>query len=360
MGNGLTPQFYGVIITAGTLQAGRWTHLAFSVHTPNGKTNPDFATLYVDGAPSNSSWKSGVRQLQSTVPINIGAYMNQDGDVKWWRGFLDEIRIWGTYRNATEVKSTMSLSVPSNSANLLAYYKCNGGTVLVDDAHDYDGVFVTGAGSIQYQMSGAKIGFSVPVGRGSSVDITLPGLGTNPFTYIIQTIPDPSAGSLKSGNTVIVSNSLPFSLPGNVVTFESGNVEAKTTSFSYYGSNSAGREPNSTMVTVEVNRIACNPDACGVCNGDNSTCTCLQVPYKGYSFGDLERILYLYEIDQTLDLINQVEVQIDQALDALGDSYSSSTNLNAELNDLQGFNDGCLDSFDTDLTQFVSDLNQMS
>jgi len=360
MGNGLNPSFYGVIITAGTLTAGRWTHLAFSVHTPNGKTNPDYATVFVDGVASNSTWKSGARQLQSSAPINLGAYMNQDGDVKWWRGFLDEIRIWGLYRNTTMVKSTMAMSVPTNSDGLLAYYRCNAGTVLIDDAHNYDGEFVSGAGSVQYQMSGAKLGFLLGAGRQSSVDVVLPGVGTSPFTYVIETIPDPTVGSLKSNNTVILSNNLPFFLPGNVVTFQAANVEGRTTTFNYYGTNSAGREANSTVVSVSVDRIACNPDACGVCNGDNSTCTCLQIPYKGYDFLDLERILYLYEIDQTLDLINQVEVQIDQALDALDDSYSASANLNAEFTDLKGFNDDCLVPFDKDLEHFVNELNQMS
>eukprot|EP01099_Mayorella_cantabrigiensis_P005118 TRINITY_DN3_c0_g1_i1.p1 TRINITY_DN3_c0_g1~~TRINITY_DN3_c0_g1_i1.p1 ORF type:complete len:476 (-),score=122.88 TRINITY_DN3_c0_g1_i1:221-1648(-) len=359
MGNGLSPSFYGVIITAGTLQAGRWTHLAFSVHTPNGKANPDYATLFVDGAPSNSTWKTGVRQLQSSSPINIGAYLNQDGDVKWWRGYMDEIRIWSAYRTTDEIQGYMSQSVDTNSANLLAYYKCNSGTGLVDSAHNYDGEFVSGAGSIQYQISGAKLGFTTGAGRSTSVDIVLPGVGTSPFTYIIETIPDPSVGSLKSGNTVILSNNLPFFLPGNVVTFQSANVEGKSTSFSYYGSNSAGREANSTHVTVLVDRVACKPDACGVCNGDNSTCTCLQTPYKGYEANDLERILYLYEIDQTLDLINQVEVQVDQALDALDSSFTNA-NLNAELLELGAMNEGCLHTFDADLAQFVDDLNQMS
>ena len=360
MGNGIDPSWYGVIITPGTLQAGRWTHLAFSVHTPNGKANPDYATVYVDGVASNSTWKTGSRQIQSSVPINLGAYINQDGDVKWWRGFLDEVRIWGIYRNTNDIRSTMTFSIGPDSAGLLAYYRCDSGPgVLVDATHHYDGEFVSGAASIQYQMSGAKLGFSVASGRSTSIDIELPGIGTNPFTYIIETIPDPAVGSLKAGDTVILSNNLPFRLSGNVVTFQSANVEAESSSFKYYGANSAGREPNSTEVVVLVDKIACRPDACGVCNGDNSTCTCLQIPYKGYEFVDLERILYLYEIDQTLDLINQVEVQIDQALDAVDASNTTTANLGAEINDLQGYNEGCLKLFDEDLANFVNDLNQM-
>lgn len=360
MGNGLNPSFYGVIITAGTLRAGRWTHLAFSVHTPTGKSNPDYATVYVDGVPSNSTWKAGNRQLQTSSPINIGAYLNQDGDVKWWRGFMDEIRIWSTYRNTTEIQANFAMSLAPHTPSLLAYYRCDAGTTLVDDANHYDGVFVSGAGSIQYQMSGAKLGFTVATGRQTSLDIELPGVSTNPFTYVIETIPDASIGSLISGQTPILSNNLPFFLPSNVVTFQAANVESRQTSFTYYGSNTAGREANSTRVLVTVDRVACNPDACGVCNGDNSTCTCIPIPYKGYAAVDLERILAIYEIEQTLDLLNQVEVQIDQALDALDDTTSTSANLNAQFNDMKEFNDGCLAPFDKDLVAFIGELNQMS
>jgi len=253
----------------------------------------------------------------------------------------------------------MGLSIADNTAGLLAYYKCDQGTMLVDSAHNYDGTFVSGAGSVQYQMSGAKLGFVVGIGRQSSMDIELPGVGTNPFTYYIETIPDSSVGSLKSGNTLILGNNLPFALPANVVTFQSANVDSVNTTFSYYGSNTAGREAQSTIVYVSVNRVICNPDACGVCNGDNSTCTCIPIPYNGYSYNDLDRILYMYEIEQTLDLINQVEVQIDQAMDALEYSQSSA-NLNAEYNEIKGFNEDCLEPFDEDLIQFVSDLSQMS
>jgi len=361
MGNGLDPSFYGVIITAGTLKGGRWTHLSFSVHTNNGQANPGYATVYVDGVASNSTWKSGSRQYQASVPINLGAYLNQDGDVKWWRGYMDEIRIWSSYRATSEVRSTMLQSVPVDAANLLAYYKCNTGSVLVDSTRNhYDGEFVSGAGSIQYQISGAKLGFSVGAGRSSTIDIELPGVGTSPFTYVIETIPDASVGSLKSGNTVILSNNLPFFLPSNVVTFQAANVEGKNTTFSYYGTNSAGREANSTIVSTIVDKLSCKPDACGVCGGDNTTCACLQIPYKGYEYNDLERILYLYEIEQTLDLINQVEVQIDQALDALGASTSTTANLNTQLSELEELNDGCLYSFDQELAQFVNELNRMS
>jgi len=267
---------------------------------------------------------------------------------------MDEIRFWATYRTTEQIKETMSIGIKPTTQGLLAYYQCDSGSILVDATRQYDGQFVSGAGAITYQLSGVKLGFSTAIGRQGRIDLTLPGVGNTPFTYVIESIPDPAVGRLLVNGTIIFSSNLPFSLPGNVVTFEAANVEGRSTKFSYYGTNSGGREEGSTWVTVQVDQNACMPDACGVCNGDNSTCTCLQIPYNGYDVADLERILLLYEIEQTLDVLNQVEVQLDQAMDAIGSDDSSD--MEDDLTEVQDFNDMCLEKFNDHMAQFLDDL----
>ena len=142
-----------------------------------------------------------------------------------------------------------------------------------------------------------------------------------------------------------------------MVTLEAADVEVGTTTFSYYGTNADGREAGSTPVTVSIGGDACNPDACGVCNGDNGTCTCLEVPYKGYEVVELERILLLYEIEQTMDLLKQVKIQIDQASDALG--ASSGANLDEDITEVQQFNDMCLEAFTIHINGFVNKLSEI-
>lgn len=355
MGSGLSPSFYGVIITPGYLVAGRWTHLAFSVHTPTGSANPNYATVYVDGVAFNSTWKVGNRQLRTDVPIHLGAYLNQDGDVKWWRGYMDEIRFWSTYRTTDDVRASMNVAIAPNTANLLAYYKCDSGVTLVDETKKYDGQFVTGAGSVTYQLSGVKLGFSTQVGKQAKVNLDLPGVGTQPFTYVIASVPDPTIGRLSVNGTIIFSDNVPFTLPGKTVTFEAANVDHGNTTFTYYGTNANGREAGSTPVFITIGGASCNPDACGVCGGNNSTCSCLQVPYKGYDVVELERILLLYEIEQTMDLLHQVQIQIQQAQDALGSMSGSA--LDTDITTVQNFNSDCLDKFETDIEPFVQKLS---
>jgi len=357
MGSGLSPNFYGVIITPAFLPAGRWTHLAFSVHTPTGSANPNYATVYVDGVAFNSTWKVGNRQLRTDVPIHLGAYLNQDGDVKWWRGFMDEIRFWSYYRTTSDVQASMNVAISAQSTGLLAYYKCDSGAELVDETGKYNGQFVTGAGSVTYQLSGVKLGFNTQVGKQAKVNLDLPGVGTQPFSYVISSVPDPTIGRLSVNGTIIFSDNVPFTLPGKTVTFEAANVDKGNTTFYYYGTNANGREAGSTPVYVTIAGAACNPDACGVCGGNNSTCSCLQVPYKGYDVVELERILLLYEIEQTIDLLHQVQIQIQQAQDALGSSSSAA--LDSDITTVQNFNTDCLDKFETDIEPFVSQLSKI-
>jgi hypothetical protein len=357
MGSGLTPNFYGVIVTPAFLPAGRWTHLAFSVNTPEGSANPSYATVYVDGVPFNGTWKNGDRQLRQDVPIHLGAYLNQDGDVKWWRGFMDEIRFWGEFRTPEQIMNFMNVAIDGSSSNLLAYYHCDEGSILLDETRNYDGQFVSGAGSVSYQLSGVKLGFDVTVGKQGRVEIELPGVGNVEYTNVIESIPDPAVGRLIADGSTIFSDNVPFTLSSNMVTFEAADVEEGMTTFTYYGTNDDGRELGSTPVRVSIGGEACNPDACGVCNGDNSTCTCLEVPYKGYEVAELERILLMYEIEQTMDLLKQVQIQLDQASDALGGS--SGGDLDADITEVQEFNDLCLESFTVHIDGFVDQLSEI-
>jgi len=270
---------------------------------------------------------------------------------------MDEVRFWSTYRTTDQVRETMQIGIESDTKDLLAYYQCDHGNILIDATGHYDGQFVSGAGTIEYEISGAKLGFVVPVSRQAKLQIELPGVGTSAFTYVIETIPDASVGRLSVSGTYIFSDNIPFLLPSNVVTFEAANVHSTSTKFSYYGKNSSGREQNSTWVTVQVEQSSCVPDACGVCNGDNSTCTCLQTPYKGYDEAELERLLLIYEIEESLNLLNEIEIQLDQASDGL--DSNNGANLDDELAKVQDFREACLETFSEKLGDFLGELSNI-
>jgi len=117
--------------------------------------------------------------------------------------------------------------------------------------------------------------------------------------------------------------------------------------FSFFGTTNimdpAASEATSTIVYIQIGDLPCVPDMCGRCGGDNSTCTCLPLPYNGYNLNDIERILLLYEIEQTLDLLDQLEGKLASAVRTL--AVKNAGSLTAVVNEIQSFNSNCLMTF---------------
>ncbi|MBH8569679.1 T9SS type A sorting domain-containing protein [Microvirga sp. STS02] len=94
------------------LTAGQWTHLA---GTYDGTT----MRLYVNGVLDNSQAASG--SLTANAPFTLGRNYAASRGLD---GRLDEVRAWTRALTATEVAAN-ACGVPTNSAALAAYWKCN-------------------------------------------------------------------------------------------------------------------------------------------------------------------------------------------------------------------------------------------
>jgi hypothetical protein len=98
-------------------------------------------------------------------------------------------------------------------------------------------------------------------------------------------------------------------------------------------------------------------DECGICNGDGTTCTCVENQYRSYSLVELDRILVHYNIEYTLDLISTLNSTLDETLAALYENPNSpAINLGDAVEVIQQFNDQCLKTFVSDMDGFLSDL----
>lgn len=89
-------------------------------------------------------------------------------------------------------------------------------------------------------------------------------------------------------------------------------------------------------------------DACGVCNGTNSTCSCSGDNYLGYNLTEVDYALLrwslaatLVKINQTLDILYAIKQELPYY-----DYRSGLINLGAYLDILHTFCDECLDDFD--------------
>jgi len=369
MGNG-GPEMYGVLISAGNLVQGRWAHVAFTVSHPAGQAVPAFAQVFFDGNQFNRTWVSGTRQLNPNRNIFLGDYFNQDQDHKYWLGYMDEVRFWSGVRSGADFARFRQRVPASNTANLLAYYRFNDGAGLIvqdSTANKYDGRLskvTTSTTSPLWRVSGAKINVDVTVAPGSISTIVLPGLspsGTLAFTYAIASLPVAGVNQTGSGRLLAdgqIITTTPFALVTNQVTFEAAPNNTLVSSFTYFGTydiaNPAQREPNPTTVFVQVGDLNCPRDACGQCNGDNSTCSCLPLPYNGYNLNDVQRILLLYEIEQTLDLLDGLQGKLEQTLKLL--TAHQVSDLQVIITEVQLFGSSCLLAFCNNVSQYLDAL----
>jgi len=275
-------------------------------------------------------------------------------------------------RTPAQLLAYRQLVPPYNALNLLAYYRFNDGAGLfLQDAtaNRFDGrlsMVTPTTTSPLWRISGAKIYLSVTVSPMSLSTLYLPGFSTYPkgslgFTYVIDSLPTAGGadgvGRLLADGYFITNPT--FVLLDNTVTYQAPNGTGVLIQFSYYGTtnvaNPAAREASpSTIVFIQVGDAPCIPDACGNCGGDNSTCTCLPLPYNGYNLNDIERILLLYEIEQTLDLLSQLESKLSNTVATLAVVRSGA--LTDVVNAIQDFNTNCLMSFCETVDMYIDAL----
>ena len=107
-----------------TLIDGQWAHIALVVE-------PDKATLYLDGVPSENVWPHAGEEFDGA--FFLGKDPNQD--IRNYKGIIDEVRFWSVARTEQQIKDNMNkeLANPVSEADLLAYYQFN------DNADDSKG-----------------------------------------------------------------------------------------------------------------------------------------------------------------------------------------------------------------------------
>jgi hypothetical protein len=364
MGNGKNDSNYGLLITATQFRSSVWSHVAFTVNTPLGAVNPSVVQLYYDLVQWNATWGDGVRQIPSPTRgrnIFLGDYFNQDGNHLWWKGYMDEVRFWSGVRTQAQLAQYRQRVPAYNTPALLAYYRFNDGTGLTlsdSTPNKYDGRLsrVTAFTSPPlWKVSGAKINVDVHVEPDTATTFFLPGFAPNgslSFTYVIGDLP--SGGQLFSNGVQVNTSVTP--LLTNQVMYRASSTSGTTDSFTYFGTcnifNPSAREKTSTSVFVQVGDAPCIPDACGNCGGDNSTCTCYPLPYSGYNLAELEKIIALYELEQSYDLISALSRNLENS--TLNATIQPALAYQPLIRQLQIFTKDCLEVLCDKLTGYLS------
>ena len=108
-------QFDEMTSSNGLFTADRWYHIAA---VKNGSSRK----LYVNGQEVNLSG-TGTSTLVNTDSVKIGSDFNG----RFFNGAIDEVRIWSSAKTQAEIKTNMFATLPTNVANLVAYFNFNQG-----------------------------------------------------------------------------------------------------------------------------------------------------------------------------------------------------------------------------------------
>jgi hypothetical protein len=109
LGNGSS-----VSTVAHAFTRGEWVHLAL---VESGFT----AQVYVNG-----QFAGGTSIGFGTI-IGLPLHLGSDGTSQFFRGEMDEVRIWSVARSATEIRYNLSRALAGNEPGLIAYWRLNEG-----------------------------------------------------------------------------------------------------------------------------------------------------------------------------------------------------------------------------------------
>jgi len=105
------------------LPENEWHHIA-------GVFDGSTMKIYIDGILDNSVAASGsISSSVSSIKVFIGASSQNSSPSTFFKGSLDEIRIWNVARTASEIQNNYLKDLAGNETGLAAYYTFNQGIV---------------------------------------------------------------------------------------------------------------------------------------------------------------------------------------------------------------------------------------
>lgn len=96
-----------------------WYHVSYTYDS-----NTTTLKFYVNGTQQGSTVTSGYGPINydSTGPLTIGAFPATGGDMYFFDGVMDDLRIWNVARTSTQINQDMNLELYGSLNTLSAYY----------------------------------------------------------------------------------------------------------------------------------------------------------------------------------------------------------------------------------------------
>lgn len=194
----------------------KWHHVAAV------KGDDDKTYLYVDGKLEKTSTKT-IADFGGSKPYVVYLGMNVPGAARYYKGIMDEVRIWDRSRSQEEIAADYDKALTGTEAGLHAYYKFDQGTPggnnagqtsLVDATGKANGTlqgFALTGGASNFVSSGLSLKTNALVGGGNALLLN----GINSFvdcgdflttSYTKEVWIKLDVDNLKTNNNIISGN----------------------------------------------------------------------------------------------------------------------------------------------------------
>ncbi len=157
-----------------------WHHFAL---TKSGTT----LSYYIDGNLIGT--RTATLALSGTM--HVGASQSTTGN-DFWKGSLDEIRIWNVVRTQPQIEANMNIELAGTETGLIQYIDFNtpsSGSLVVNVVSPGSSLTRTGAAGTnnlpQYQITTTKNNITTSVGEILSSDAAVLTVYPNPFTSVL-------------------------------------------------------------------------------------------------------------------------------------------------------------------------------
>jgi hypothetical protein len=116
------------VLSSEDVPLNKWVHLAMSWKAG------DYLKGYINGKQVINTATFNA-DITNTTPVIIGMAPWYNLHEKYFKGYMDEIRIWNVVRTEEEIRANMYKELAGNESNLAAYYKMSNGsgTTLTDN-----------------------------------------------------------------------------------------------------------------------------------------------------------------------------------------------------------------------------------
>jgi hypothetical protein len=148
--------FDGTTTSEGSITAGIWYHIAAVNDAGTRHVYVNGIDLSLSGTPQTT--------VSNSVPVTIGnGYVADDpeGQLKYFNGLIDDVRIWDDVRTVAEIRTNMYQELTGNENGLVAYFPFNetSGTSTNDSqsSSNHDGTLTNMVGS-EWTTSSAIFG----------------------------------------------------------------------------------------------------------------------------------------------------------------------------------------------------------